>query len=149
MIECWFDGACEPVNPGGTAAYGAVVLDGEKRLMEASEIFVPQRNPLATSNNVAEYSGFKRVLDFLIANELQRQQIVIRGDSNLVIQQMRGQWRIRQGFYVPIARECKELLLKFPNLALEWIPREQNGLADDLSKAELKRAGVVFKIQPE
>lgn len=30
-----------------------------------------------------------------------------------------------------------------------WIPRELNGIADELSKAELKKAGVEFRIQPE
>jgi ribonuclease HI len=53
------------------------------------------------------------------------------------------------GFYLPIALKCKDLLKQFPNIAGEWIPREQNSLADELSKTELKKAGVKFRIQKE
>lgn len=38
MIEAFFDGCCEPVNPGGTAAYGAVILKDGKKIWEASEL---------------------------------------------------------------------------------------------------------------
>ena len=66
-----------------------------------------------------------------------------------VIQQMFGAWRIKFGFYVPIAKTCKAMLKQFPHITGTWIPREKNSLADELSKAELKKAGVKFRIQPE
>ena len=111
LIRCFFDGACEPTNPGGTASYGAVILRNEEVIHEASEIFFPQKGrERETSNNVAEYSGFRHILKWLIAQGLNGQCIEIRGDSNLVIQQMFGSWRIKQGFYVPIAKECRDLL---------------------------------------
>lgn len=150
MIEAYFDGCCEPVNPGGTASYGVVILKDRRKIWEASKLFVPVRGrERETSNNVAEYSGFKAILDYLIEHGLTKSQIIVYGDSNLVIQQMFGNWRIKFGYYVPIARLCKGMLKQFPYITGRWIPREKNSLADELSKAQLKKAGVQFKIQPE
>jgi ribonuclease HI len=138
----------EPVNPGGTASYGVVILRNEGVIHEASEIFYPQKgHERETSNNVAEYSGFRHALIWLLGQNLNGHCIEIRGDSMLVIKQMFGSWRIKQGFYVPIAMECIQLLRQFPNIRGKWIPREENSLADKLSKAELLRAGVEFRIQ--
>lgn len=151
MIKAYFDGCCEPVNPGGTASYGAVIFKNGERIWDCSEIFYPEQGKeKATSNNVAEYCGFLSILDFLIEHNLHAHACTIYGDSKLVIEQMSGNWRIKKGFYKPVALQAKETLAKFlvtPNLV--WIPREENGLADELSKAELKKAGVEFRIQPE
>ncbi len=149
-IEAFFDGCCEPVNPGGTAAFGAVVFQDGRRVWECSRIFVPQKGREAeTSNNVAEYSGFLSILEYLKEQGLVRESILIKGDSNLVIQQMRGNWRIRQGHYVPLARRALGMVREFPKLELKWISRDLNDIADELSKRELKKAGVKFRLQPE
>jgi len=150
MIRCYFDGCCEPVNPGGVAAYGAVVFQDEKRIWEKSQIYHPdKRDRNSTSNNLAEYSGFLAILEFLLARGWNEDPIEIYGDSQLVIKQMTGQWRIRQGVYVPIAIACRKLLPKFPQVRLRWLPREKNYIADELSKAKLLAAGVKFRIQKE
>lgn len=150
MIEAWFDGCCEPVNPGGTAAYGAVIIKDGQRVWSQSQIFVPVKGrEKETSNNVAEYQGFLAILNQLIAMNLEQEEIRIYGDSNLVIQQMKGYWKIKQGHYVPFAHAARKLLVKFPRLILRWIPREQNSLADELSKDQLRGAGIKFRIQPE
>lgn len=150
-IVCYFDGCCEPVNPGGTASYGAVVFIDGVRTWDCSEIFYPQKGKeKETSNNVAEYSGFLAILNYLSANSLDKENITIHGDSKLVIEQMLGNWRMKKGFYIPVALAAKEKLKSFkktPHLA--WIPREENDIADELSKAELIKAGVEFRIQPE
>lgn len=143
------DAVSEPINPGGTAAFGAVVLRDGERLWECSRIFRPQPGrERETSNNVAEYSGLIAVLEWLREKGLHRQPIIVRGDSKLVVEQMNGRWRIRQGFYVPLAIKAKKIAEEFPNLTFKWIPREQNGLADELSKRELINADVEFRLQP-
>ena len=150
MIEAWCDGCCEPVNPGGTASYGVVIKKDGEIVERASKLFLPiAGREKETSNNVAEYSGFKYILNWLIGKGWDKEEILVRADSMLVIEQMFGTWRIKQGFYVPIAIECKNLLQKFPRIRGEWIPREQNSLADELSKAEILKAGVKFRIQKE
>lgn len=150
MIEAYFDGCCEPVNPGGTAAYGAVIFKDGQQVWSQSQIFFPQKGrEKETSNNVAEYNGFLAILVQLQEMKCEQVEIHVYGDSNLVVQQMTGKWHIRDGFYVPFALSAQRMVHKFPRLRLHWIPREKNVLADELSKAELKKAGVKFRIQKE
>lgn len=145
-IEIWFDGCCEPTNPGGHAGYGAIVMRGSDVLWQFSGYIPPAET---TSNNVGEYSAFIAALEWLKVQGLNRQPVLFRGDSMLVIKQMFGRWQIRHGYYVPFAHKAKKMLEEFPNTTGEWIPREQNSLADALSKAELVKRNIKFVIQPE
>ena len=144
MIECWFDGCCEDRNPGGHAAWGAVVhVDGQSVYREGGYVGVGPK----MSNNVAEYSGFVAVL-----TEAQKYPgvILIRGDSKLVIMQLRGKWKVRGGLYLPYYKEAKKLYdANRERITLQWIPREKNDICDVLSKKVLHDMGIVFKIQPE
>lgn len=155
-IKCFFDGACEPVNPGGYASYGAVIFIDEDRVWEEAKLFVPKKGrERETSNNVAEYSAFTCILEKLISMKLNKEKIEIFGDSGLVIYQNSidprygKKWQIKGGFYVPIARKAQKLLKKFPNITLTWIPRDENSIADELSKRGLVEAGIEFRIQPQ
>lgn len=146
MIKFWWDGVCEPINPGGHCAYGTYIQQNGKVLLSESGYIGRNKN---TSNNVAEYAGFIRALEFLKEKGLNKQPIYARGDSNLVVQQVQYKWRIRSGHYVPYAMKARALISDFPNIRVEWIPREENGKADVLSKQVLKNMGVRFRIQPE
>lgn len=149
-IKAYFDGACEPVNPGGYASYGAVIYQDYDEIATCSRLFKPKKgHERETSNNVAEYSGFLWILQYLIGKRLQKEEIIVYGDSKLVIEQMFGRWKMHGGFYIPVAKRAKKLLRNFSNIKGVWIPREQNYVADKLSKAELIKAGVEFRIQPE
>lgn len=148
-FEAWFDGCCEPINPGGTASYGAVIFENGQRVWDCSKIFYPVKGrERETSNNVAEYAGFIAILDWFIENGKTSEAILVHGDSKLVIEQCFGTWRIKRGHYVPLAHEAKEKIKGFRQLVGKWIPRDQNEIADELSKAELVKAGVEFRIQP-
>lgn len=141
-ITAYFDGACEPVNPGGTASYGAVIYNDGTKVWECSEIYKPEI-PLETSNNIAEYLGIIAVLHEFIDFSYRNQETYIFGDSKLVVEQMNGRWEIRNGLYVPFARKALSYMHQFtikPNIS--WIPREQNTIADELSKARLLKAGI-------
>lgn len=142
----FFDGCCEPRNPGGTAGFGVVIFKGTEKVWEKSGMI--QASP-TTSNNVAEYAAIGAALDWFIENGLTDAHILVKGDSNLVIQQCFGTWKIRGGFYADLAREVREKIAKFKALRGTWISRDYNGVADELSKNELRRVGVEFKIQPE
>jgi ribonuclease HI len=153
MIECWFDGVCEPRNPGGHAAWGAVVhFNGQEVYREGGYCGVGPK----MSNNVAEYSACIAALK--VASKYPG-PIVVRGDSRLVICQLdraaaaevgQPQWQVRGGLYEPFYREAKKLYDSLRNrITMHWIPREQNDICDVLSKKELHDRGVVFRIQPE
>jgi len=88
------------------------------------------------------------VLEWFVEQGLCGADIRIMGDSNLVIQQMFGSWKIKKGLYAPLAYKAHELLTCFTNIRGEWMRRDQNDVADRLSKAALKRAGVKLRIQP-
>jgi|SRR5690606_7048816 len=148
-IVCYFDGACEPKNPGGNMGIGATIRQGGKELFRHSS-FV-KAGP-TNSNNVAEYMAFEEILNFFL-NTPNKEPLVITiyGDSKLVINQMFGRWNIKFGYYVPFARSCMaklEQLRKHHKVNGIWIRREQNSYADELSKAELINHNVQFKIQP-
>jgi ribonuclease HI len=155
---CFFDGCCEPVNPGGTAGFGAVIFSGrDQRVWEHSGIV--EASP-TTSNNVAEYLAVNALLDWFVQRGEQGRQIFVYGDSKLVVEQLWGRWKIHGidtklppdkplGRYAPHAAQARETLKGFRNCSGFWIPRAENAIADDLSKAHLRAAGVEFRIQPE
>jgi ribonuclease HI len=130
----WFDGACEPVNPGGTASFGVVITDNAGTVLVKEHGIAGKGS--AMSNNVAEYAGVLHVLKYLSSRPPGR--VTIHGDSNLVINQLNGKWRIKKGLYLSIALETKELLAYLRGLGWQinfcWIPREQNEECDALSK---------------
>jgi ribonuclease HI len=148
MYEAYFNGACGPVNPGGTATYGAAIFQDGNRVWECSEVFCPDPgHERKTTNNVAEYSG---LLAYSIGSDqrLVDAEIIVYGDSKLGIEQMFGSWKISKGAYVPMALAAEQMLRRFKNINGRWIPRSKNKIADKLSKAALVRAGVSLRIQP-
>lgn len=153
IIEGFFDGCCEPVNPGGHAAWGALLkLDG--KVVHAWGNYCGYGPEM--SNNFAEYSGALALLrEIRMRQEAGlRGPVIIRGDSKLVIMQLTKKWRVLGGLYVPVYRQAADMLaIVFAqadgNVKLEWIPREKNGECDVLSKNELHRRGVRFRLQPE
>jgi ribonuclease HI len=90
----------------------------------------------AMSNNLAEYAGVLQILKYLSYRPPGR--VTIHGDSNLVISQLNGKWRMRKGLYLSTAKEAKALLAHLHNrgwdINLCWIPRAQNEECDALSK---------------
>jgi len=142
----YFDGACGPMNPGGTAAYGAVILREGEPIWECSKLFDPEPGKeRETTNNLAEYCGLIAVLEHLISLEAQQEPIIIYGDSEMVITQMFGPRKIKSGVYVPYALKAKELCRAFSNIGGQWIPGKQNTIADELSKAPLLKVGIVCR----
>lgn len=129
MIKCYIDGACEPANPGGTAAYGFIIYQNNKKLIEQFGTIAKK-----STNNVAEYGALYECLTKLIYLNLTEEDTIIYSDSQLVINQMRGNWKIKKGEYVPYCLKCKQLLYIFLSINFQWIPREENSEADFLSR---------------
>lgn len=146
MIECYFDGACEPMNPGGHAGWGAVIL------VDNQEVWYRQGYcgyGAEMSNNVAEYSGLIGLLTELKENwEGYRcaRAITIKGDSLMVVNQMAGRWKVKKGLYMPYYRRAFDLAYFGPFPAgtfdFQWVPRELNARADELSKLGVRCVGM-------
>lgn len=146
LFECWFDGATEPVNPGGHGAWGGVIhRDGEKLWSGSGYVGVGPH----ISNNCSEYAAITAVLERLGDAP---GSVMIYGDSMLVVNQLNGTWRVKGGLYTPFYEKAKELFirqkeLRNRNLSLRWIPREENAEADDLSKEVLMKMGVDIHVR--
>ena len=142
MIEAWFDGACEPNNPGGhTSCASLVRVDGQIVHQSARYIgFGP-----TMSNNVAEYCGF---IDAILQVKQLDGPAIIRGDSNLVINQLLGAWRAKAGLYLPYYMEAAtHFATERDRITLEWIPREENEECDAGTKAVLTERGIPLRIR--
>ncbi|MFQ5795839.1 MAG: reverse transcriptase-like protein [Candidatus Bipolaricaulia bacterium] len=131
QLTVYFDGACEPINPGGTATYGFVIYQVDKPLHRDGSVVGsgPQM-----SNNVAEYRALLAALEWLLEHGYTDHPILVRGDSKLVISQMQGQWEIRQGLYKRWAFKAQKLARGFRSIQFQWIPGDKNGEADALSR---------------
>ena len=88
-------------------------------------------------------------IQFLKEKNWQNEKIIIRGDSKLVIEQMFGSWRIKQGLYLLLAYEAQKLLSEFSNTIGQWIPRDENEICDKLAKDVLRNMKIKFRLQPE
>ena len=139
VIRCFFDGAVEPMNPGGHGGFGVVVRRDDKVIYTESSYM--GRWP-SLSNNCSEYAGAIAVFRYLIREGINEASVF--GDADLIINQLNGKWKVKSGAYVPYFAEAKTLRDKLPRVTLTWIPREQNAEADELSKiAVIKRPRVV------
>jgi len=133
-IEVYFDGACEPVNPGGIATFGFVIYkDGEMLKSEKGLACEPFSS--YASNNVAEYTAMLKALEFMVEDGLcdEHAHITVKGDSQLTIRQMNGMYAVRALRIIPLFKRAKKLTKKIKNIQFVWVPREQNTIADDLS----------------
>jgi len=91
------------------------------------------------TTNVAEYGGLVHGLAGTLTWLKKGDVLVVYGDSQLVIRQMTGQYRIKKAHFLPYVKRAKEFIKAAKEdlgaiVALEWIPREQNTRADELSK---------------
>jgi ribonuclease HI len=130
MIWVYFDGSCTQ-NPGGQSKYGFVVRRDAVKIHEASGI-AAEAGPSST-NNLAEYTGCLKALQWLKGNGL-CEAVMVLGDSQLVIRQLQGLYRVNSPLLRPLYERVRELAGTFPSCKFKWIPREQNTEADRLSK---------------
>jgi ribonuclease HI len=123
----YFDGACRG-NPGPAAVGWAivsadgVVADGGSKIGE-------------TTNNRAEYEALIAALE--AAGDLALDEIDVRGDSELVVKQVRGEWNANDPGLRERRVRVRELLEGFDRWSLEHVPREVNGRADALANEAL------------
>ncbi|MGA7860722.1 MAG: ribonuclease HI [Thermoplasmata archaeon] len=134
-VHVHFDGACQPPRGGGVATYGFTVegpgLDHEDR-----GLAVPPWTPRAT-NNVAEYTAAIRALEWLRERGYSG-PVRAMGDSQLVIRQIQGQYRVKAVHLREYHAHLLRLASHFEHVDWAWIPREANARADELSKEALE-----------
>lgn len=138
-IEVYFDGLCQPVNPGGIACYAFLIKSEGKTVYKDRGLAAEPFSKEAT-NNAAEYAALTRALEWLVANGRQSDQVRVKGDSKLVISQMKGEFKVKARSIVPLFQKAASLKVKFSKITFEWVPREQNREADKLSEEAYNNA---------
>lgn len=120
-------------NPG-PAAIGVVIQDPNGRVLaEFGEALSP------TTNNVAEYTAVIRALER--AAELGARRVECKMDSQLVVRQLNGSYRVKHADMLPLYRRVLELIQRFDQVTFEHVPREENAEADRLANQALDGGG--------
>ncbi|MGC8634968.1 MAG: ribonuclease HI family protein [Candidatus Limnocylindrales bacterium] len=130
------DGAARG-NPG-PASCGAILVDASRpdsRDPDAPPLAVVAR-PLGTrTNNVAEYAGV--VLALRLARRLGADEVDLILDSNLIVQQLNGRWRVRDAKLIGLHDEARRLLAAMHRWSATHEPRARNRAADALANLAL------------
>lgn len=98
----------------------------------------------AATNNVAEYMAL--ILGVREAKKLGAKKIRVRGDSELVIRQLRGEYRVKNPGLKHLFDQVQELLNAFESVSFEHVVREKNSLADRLANRAMDHQGDVDDI---
>lgn len=131
-LKIFFDGASRG-NPG-PAAIGAVLSEPSGETVRELGEFIGQ-----TTNNFAEYTALIRALEE--AKKLGAAVVECFSDSELVVKQMTGVYRIRSKGLLPLAQKAMSLSRQFDDFSLRHVPRSQNQRADRLASEALRKSG--------
>ncbi len=112
-------------NPGPSGAGYVVVDDAGKELTRGSEYVG------VATNNVAEYEALLRGLR--AAYQLKAQDVTVRMDSQLVVMQLTGRYKVKHPGLRPYFDHIKRALTHFNSVQFEYVPRERNRVADNLA----------------
>jgi len=135
----YVDGACSG-NPGPCGS-AAIVKDADgTTLLERMRAFGPG------TNNEAEYQAL--ILGLETAAPLKPDRLTIRSDSELLVRQVAGQYRIKAPHLKPLHTQVMRLLAPFKAVEIEHIRRELNTEADKLSKVAVEKARKVDATLP-
>lgn len=125
MHTGYFDGSSNP-NPG-ELGLGAVIQDKDHNEVDWSIGYKE-----FGTNNIAEYMSAIMLLKRAIS--LGIKDLKCFGDSKLIINQINGVWACNANDLKPLLKRIKTLAAEFNQLGFEWVGREGNARADELSK---------------
>jgi ribonuclease HI len=120
-------------NPGPSGA-GVVIQDGAKTY--EFKKYLGERQ----TNNWAEYEAVFIALTGAKANGLAGREIEVRMDSQLVVEQLSGNWKIKEAGLKTQAAKVRALLADFPEHVFKYVPREENKQADKLVNEAIDEA---------
>jgi len=131
MLVMEFDGSCTK-NPGGTGGYGVVIKRDGKII---DELVGQMKNMDDMTNNRAEYLALIIGLKYLKTN-YPDEPIICRGDSRLVIAQMIGESSVNSDSLFDLWKKASKIAGDM-NVSFEWIDRNENKRADELSRRKV------------
>ena len=122
-FKAGFDGGSRG-NPG-PAAWGVVVFDASGRAVEGFAGAIGR-----ATNNVAEYTALLEAL--AIASARSAKDVELLADSELVVKQVRGEYKVRHPDLIPLHAEAVRLIARFRRFKIGHVPRARNKEADKL-----------------
>ncbi len=122
------DGAARG-NPG-PASYGVVIRDGSGVLVAKLKKYIGRM-----TNNVAEYYGLIAALDYAESHGIRA--LRVESDSELMVKQMQGQYKVKSEDLRPLFERAKKMSLGFESFRIDHVYREQNREADALANEAL------------
>ena len=128
-IIVYSDGAAKG-NPG-PAGIGVIFCEKNNSILSEISHFIGVK-----TNNQAEYEALIAAL--IGAQNFKASNIIFRTDSELVFRQMQGKYKVRDVTLKKYHEIATELLAKLPKGKLEFIPREENCVADRLANWAIK-----------
>ncbi|MEO9170016.1 MAG: ribonuclease HI family protein [Candidatus Baltobacteraceae bacterium] len=111
-------------NPG-PAASGAVLVDPQGQFLDEVGLFLGR-----ATNNVAEWTALCIGLERAAERGIRR--LAVRLDSELVVKQMRGEYRVKHADLQPLYRRARAILAQFDRVDIRHVRRKDNALADRL-----------------
>jgi len=122
QAEAWVDGASRG-NPG-EAGFGLLFRAGDQSVEICG--FLGQ-----ATNNVAEYAGLVAALS--LANKEQLDQLTVYSDSQLLVRQIQGRYKVKAPHLIPFFLKALKLRQQIPKFSIRHVPREENREADLLA----------------
>ena len=132
-IVIYTDGGAR--NNPGPAGAGVVIYNGEEKIAEAKQYLGEQ------TNNWAEYEAVLVALGKAHECLLRGQDIEFRLDSLLVVEQLKGKWKIKEPNLKVQAQRVREALKDFGIVTFTYVPREKNKEADRLVNEAIDESG--------
>lgn len=128
LYQINFDG-CSKGNPGLAGAGAVLYRDG-------TEIDTRIQALGKKTNNQAEYAGLILGLQMAVDHNIRR--LEVQGDSQLIIKQMRGEYKVSSAELKPLYNIARELSITFEQIRFTHIYRKYNSRADELSNEALQ-----------
>jgi ribonuclease HI len=137
VFYLYFDGGSRG-NPGISGS-GAVLFN--EYMQEIS--YATYECGIDKTNNHAEYMGLVKGIELVHSFKIDLKNVIIRGDSMLVVKQCRGEWKVKEPSLAVIFKTLKEYLktitkVDYPTILsyfkdIQHVPRKENSRADQLS----------------
>jgi ribonuclease HI len=122
-LTIYTDGASR--NNPGEAGAGIFILQDDKPIQKIARYLG------TTTNNIAEYTA--AIIGLEHAVKLGAASVRLNADSELLVKQLNGQYRVKNEGLKPLYSKAKELIAKIGNVEVQYIPREKNKEADALA----------------
>jgi ribonuclease HI len=122
------DGAARG-NPG-PASYGVIIRDGRGEIVARLKKYIGRM-----TNNVAEYYGLIAALDYAQSHGIRA--LRIESDSELLVKQMRGQYKVKSADLRPLFERARKMAQALDSFRIDHVYREQNREADALANEAL------------